>query len=90
VSISKRRVVEQYWSGVATRLQAEVEVFNRLIGHAGEQGRQKEVALVSILERLLPRRVGLGSGLLIDSTGGRSKQSDAVLFDDGDQPKILA
>jgi hypothetical protein len=26
-------VIDQYWTGVLQRLQAEVEVFNRLIAH---------------------------------------------------------
>jgi len=90
VSAKRRLIVEEYWSGVVRRLQAEVEVFNKLIGHAGEQGRENELALSKVLERLLPQRVGVGSGMVIDSEGRVSKQTDLVLFDQGDQPTLLA
>lgn len=83
-------LVEEYWSGAVKRLQAEVDIFNRLIGHAGEQGRENELSLVRVLENLIPRRLGVGSGMIIDSEDRRSKQTDIVLFDLSDQPTLLA
>lgn len=83
-------IVEEYWDGVVRRLQAEVDIFNRLIGHAGEQGRENELALARILENLVPRRLGIGSGIVIDSTGQRSQQTDIVIYDLADQPTIMA
>lgn len=62
-------IVETYWSGVSRRLQEEVDTFNRLIGHAGEQGRENEQSLVSLMERLLPRSLGVGTGVVIDADG---------------------
>ncbi|MGV9417926.1 DUF6602 domain-containing protein [Streptomyces sp. NPDC003674] len=85
-----RKVVEQYWSGVARRLQEEVETFNKLIGHSGEQGRENELSLARLLQNLLPTSVGVGSGMLIDSEGGVSKQTDIVIYDSANQPSILA
>ncbi|MER7675377.1 DUF6602 domain-containing protein [Streptomyces sp. NPDC096934] len=85
-----RKIVEQYWSGVARRLQEEVETFNKLIGHAGEQGRENELSLVRLMENLLPSSVGVGSGMIIDSAGGVSKQTDIIIFDSANQPSILA
>ncbi|WP_159024569.1 DUF6602 domain-containing protein [Streptomyces scabiei] len=85
-----RKIVEQYWSGVARRLQEEVETFNKLIGHAGEQGRENEISLVRLMENLLPTSVGVGSGMIIDSEGGVSKQTDIIIYDSGNQPSILA
>ncbi|MEV7074816.1 DUF6602 domain-containing protein [Streptomyces sp. NPDC093990] len=85
-----RKIVEQYWSGVARRLQEEVETFNKLIGHAGEQGRENELSLVRLMENLLPTSVGVGSGMIIDSAGGVSKQTDIIIYDSGNQPSILA
>lgn len=83
-------LVEQYWSGAVKRLQAEVDVFNRLIGHAGEQGRENELSLLRVLENLIPRRLGVGSGMIIDAQDRRSRQTDIVLFDLADQPTLLA
>ncbi|MFD5326109.1 DUF6602 domain-containing protein [Streptomyces sp. NPDC127092] len=84
------KIVEQYWSGVARRLQEEVDTFNKLIGHAGEQGRENELSLVRLMENLLPASVGVGSGMIIDSFGGVSKQTDIIIYSSASQPSILA
>jgi hypothetical protein len=83
-------VVAQYWSGVLQRLQAEVEVFSRLVRHEGERGRANEVALASVLQAFFPRRLGVGTGLLIDTGDRYSKQSDLVVFEQVDEPTVLA
>ncbi|WP_327370367.1 DUF6602 domain-containing protein [Streptomyces sp. NBC_01217] len=84
------KVVEEYWSGVARRLQEEVDTFNKLIGHAGEQGRENELSLVRLIENLLPSTVGVGSGMVIDSHGNYSKQMDILIYDVSSQPSIMA
>lgn len=83
-------IIDEYWSGVLQRLQAEVSVFNRLILHQGERGRENEQALSRVLEGLVPRRLGIGTGMLFDIEGKYSKQTDLVLFDQVDAPTILA
>src|SRR5437879_9254003 len=83
-------IVEQYWTGVLRRLQAEVENFNRLIEHQGEKGRENESSLARILERLVPTRYGIGSGLLFDAGGKQSRQMDIVVHEQGDEPALLA
>lgn len=83
-------IVEQYWSSAVTRLQSEVDGFNKLIGHAGEQGRENELSLVRLLENLIPKRLGIGSGVVIDSSNHRSKQSDIIIYDLADQPTLMA
>jgi hypothetical protein len=83
-------VVEDYWSGVLRRLQAEVDVFNELITHAGERGRENELSFARLLAGLVPRRYGIGSGLLIDSKDHYSQQTDIVIYDHADEPAILA
>ncbi|MEU2998615.1 DUF6602 domain-containing protein [Streptomyces sp. NPDC006995] len=84
------KVVEEYWSGVARRLQEEVDTFNKLIGHAGEQGRENELSLVRLIENLLPSTVGVGSGMVIDSHGKYSKQMDILIYDVSSQPSVMA
>ncbi len=83
-------VVEEYWSGVLRRLQAEVDVFSRLIGHSGERGRENELAFARILESLVPRRYGVGTGLLLDSKDQQSRQLDVVIYDHAFEPTVLA
>jgi len=83
-------VVEQYWDGVLKRLQAEVDVFSRLVQHQGERGRENELAFARLLEGLVPRRYGLGSGLLIDAADNCSKQMDIVVFDQSGEPTVMA
>jgi hypothetical protein len=83
-------VVQEYWGGVRQRLQAEVDTFSRLIRHYGEQGRENEVALSRLLGALVPQRLGLGTGMLIDSKDNYSRQIDLIVYDRADEPAILA
>ncbi|MFF8478750.1 DUF6602 domain-containing protein [Streptomyces sp. NPDC015414] len=83
-------VVEEYWSGVLRRLQAEVDIFNKLIKHWGERGRENELSLARLLENLVPRRYGVGSGMVIDSEDRYSQQTDIVIFNQADEPAFLA
>lgn len=83
-------VIRDYWEGVRQRLQAEVDVFSSLVAHRGEQGRENEVALQRVLESLLPKRIGVGTGLVIDRSDHYSKQADLILYDSADEPAILA
>lgn len=83
-------IVEEYWQGVAHRLQVEADFFNRLIMHNGEVGTQNEASLAQMLRRMLPPTVGVGSGIVFDSEGRRSKQSDVVVYDQATQPSLLA
>ena len=83
-------VVQDYWDGVLQRLRAEVNVFARLIQHRGEQGRENEAAFARLLTSFAPQRLGVGTGLLIDSDGGSSRQQDIVLFERSDEPAVLA
>jgi hypothetical protein len=83
-------IVEEYWSGVLRRLQAEVDTFNRLVEHQGEKGRENELSLVRLLEGLVPQRYGIGSGLLIDADGRYSKQMDIIVYDRSDEPALMA
>ncbi|MGY4712574.1 DUF6602 domain-containing protein [Mycolicibacterium sp. CBM1] len=84
------KLVSQYWRGVLRRLQAEVEDFNNIIGHQGEKGRENELSLARMLSNLVPSRYGIGSGLIFDSEGNESSQTDIILFDAVDEPTILA
>jgi hypothetical protein len=49
-----------------------------------------ELALARLLESFVPERVGVGTGVLIDSADKQSQQTDVVLFDRGNQPAVIA
>ena len=83
-------IVGEYWGGVLQRLEAEVHVFAQLVAHEGERGRENEQVMGRILEALVPQRYGIGSGLLIDASDAYSRQTDIVVFDQSDEPAILA
>ena len=83
-------VVQEYWSGVLQRLQAEVDVFSRLVRHYAEQGRENEVALSRMLGALVPKRYGLGTGMIIDNQDNYSRQADIIVYDQADEPAMLA
>lgn len=87
---SSPSIIGQYWAGVQQRLEAEVAVFSELVRHEGERGRENEAALGRILGSFIPRRYGVGSGLLIDSHDHYSRQTDLVVFDQSDEPSALA
>ena len=83
-------VLEKYWAGVAARLQTEADVFNSIGGHRGEIGRANEMSLANLVTRLLPNTVGIGSGIILDSNGYKSNQTDVIAFDAANQPQLLA
>jgi hypothetical protein len=88
--MSEPNVVEQYWTGVASQLQVEADVFSRLVAHNGEIGRANEIALAQLVTSLLPSSVGVGTEIVIDSLGNRSKQMDIIVYERASQPQILA
>ena len=90
VSSGRVPIVKEYWAGVLQRLEAEVHVFSDLIVHMGERGRENEAVLVRILSAFVPQRYGVGSGLLISTRDEYSNQTDIVLYDQSDEPAVLA
>jgi hypothetical protein len=83
-------VVEEYWTGVVQRLQAEVDVFAKLIKHNATQGQENEAALSRVLRSFIPRRLGIGSGMVIDRFDNYARQADVLLFEQSNEPTILA
>jgi hypothetical protein len=82
--------VQRYWAGVLQRLRTEVDSFSSLVQHYGERGRANELAFAQVLERFLPARWGVGTGMLVDRDGRQSRQMDIVIYERSDQPAIFA
>lgn len=61
-------------------LESEAQLCG-LLGHNGTVGQAREFLLKNVLSRILPSTVHIGSGRVIDSFGGESKQIDVVVYD---------
>jgi hypothetical protein len=60
-------------------LRAQRDV-SAILQHSGEAGRAREFFVESVLRRVLPSDVVIGSGEIVDGQGGRSKQQDLLLY----------
>ncbi|MFI6599139.1 DUF6602 domain-containing protein [Nonomuraea sp. NPDC050536] len=83
-------VIEEYWAGVVQRLQAEVDIFARLVRHKATQGQENEAALARLLKSFVPQRLGVGTGMVIDSHDTYARQADVILYEQSDEPLVLA
>lgn len=55
---------------------------SRQISHALSKGqRREEIVIKRYLEKYLPLKYGISSGIVIDSCGGQSKQQDIIIYD---------
>jgi hypothetical protein len=82
--------VQRYWAGALQRLRAEVDIFSSLLEHYGERGRANELAFAQVLERFLPSRWAVGTGIVVDRHGRQSRQMDIVIFERSDEAAIFA
>lgn len=72
------------------KLDASIKQIRDSIPHSGETGMLVEREFRSQLEEVLPEKVGVSHGFVVDSAGGVSKQMDIVLYDRMNTPRILA
>jgi len=66
---------------IATAFAVEFDDLAKEIDHAQLSGESREHALVALLRKYLPQRVGIDRGLVIDAHGSVSRQQDVVIFD---------
>src|SRR5688572_5877693 len=69
-----------YLQSMARRLVYDFDEAG-LAGHPGLIGSARETPARVQLERVLPGNIGVGSGIVIDSFGGKSKQQDIVIYE---------
>lgn len=62
---------------------------SKSIGHSGEKGAFREFFLTEVLRPLLPAQFALGSGIIVDSTGKQSMQTDLLIYSTYLAPVIL-
>jgi len=61
-----------------------------LMPHLGERGRIVEEIIRGVLQRTLPKRFSLGTGVLISASGQISSQTDIVIFDNFHNSPLLS
>jgi hypothetical protein len=87
--MSSRNIIEQYYQGISQQLHAEVHFINTLFQHQGLKGTGNETILRELLIRFIPKRYGVGTGVVIDRSGHQSKQCDIVIYDILQYPSLL-
>ena len=72
------------------KMSASVEQIRDSIPHAGETGELVERVFRNQLLEVLPEKVGVSSGFVLDSHGSISRQMDVILYDRPNTPRIFA
>jgi len=85
-----KTILTQYYQGIARQLRSEVDFINTLFEHQGIKGQGNEAALRELLVKFIPKRFGIGTGVVIDHHGNSSRQIDIVVFDLFLYPSLLA
>ncbi len=83
-------ILQTYYRGILKRLKAEIDLLNDIIPHATTKGTANEESLKQILENFIPKKYAIGSGIIIDSFGNRSKQIDIVIYDQNIYPNLFS
>ncbi|MGZ5436811.1 MAG: DUF6602 domain-containing protein [Pyrinomonadaceae bacterium] len=84
--MSKKFTVPDLLASVAERMWASFS--ERLIPHPHEFGTNREEVVREFLSLNLPKRLGVSTGFVFDSTGTVSKQMDVVIYDCDNCPRF--
>lgn len=88
---SKSSNISRYRSSLYFQQQELIESISgarAAILHSGEKGREIEEKIREALARVLPEKIGVSHGFVIDSNDNSSNQMDIVLYDKMNTPKI--
>ena len=88
---SKSSNISKYRSSLYTQQKELIESISgarEVIPHSGEKGREIEEKIREALARVLPEKIGVSHGFVIDSNDNSSNQMDIVLYDKMNTPKI--
>jgi hypothetical protein len=81
---------EQLFSASASGLKARLDEARASVAHNGLKGSLNERAFADWLRPYLPGALEVSAGEVIDSTGGRSRQVDVVVYDAMTTPRFLS
>ena len=76
-------------SAAQKRLTSAIDQIRASIPHAGETGDLIERLFRSQLEEVLPEKIGVSNGFVVDSSGEVSRQMDIILYDRLNTPRIF-
>lgn len=71
------------------QLQANLAKIRAGISHPGVKGAGVEEIVRKFLREVLPSFLGVGSGIVVDSSGQESRQIDVVIYDKAKTPNFL-
>ncbi|MDE0085694.1 MAG: hypothetical protein OXU23_08300 [Candidatus Poribacteria bacterium] len=71
------------------KLDISAEQIRKLIPTSGEIGTLIEEMFRSYLAEVLPEKIGISNGFVMDSEGGESRQMDIILYDKMNTPRIF-
>ncbi|MYB95192.1 hypothetical protein F4054_04455 [Candidatus Poribacteria bacterium] len=77
-------------SSAQNKLNAAIDPIRNLVPHSGEIGTLIEQQFRYQLVEVLPEKIGVSHGFVMDSNGGISKQMDLILYDRLNTPRIFA
>ena len=77
-------------SSAQNKLNAAIDPIRSLIRHSGEIGTLIEQQFRSQLVEILPEKIGVSHGFVMDSSNKKSKQMDIILYDKLNTPRIFA
>ncbi len=77
-------------SAAQASLKAGIEQIRSSIPHAGETGTLIEKLIRSELQKVLPEKVAVADGFVVDADGRASKQMDIILYDKLNTPRIFS
>ena len=80
---------EKLFRATASGMRNKFDEIRAAIEHKGLKGSANEHILSEWLEYYLPRSIGVCTGEVIDSHGGRTKQQDVIAFDSLTTPKFF-
>ena len=76
-------------SGSQAKLKADIDRIRDSIPHSAEIGSLVEKCIRSGLKEMLPSKIGVAEGFVVDSEGGVSRQMDIILYDKLGTPIIF-
>lgn len=83
-------ISDSYYQAIMSRIEAEVISINGVFEHQGVKGGGNENVLLDILRKILPKKYGVDTGVVIDKIGNQSRQCDIIIYDSLNYPELFS
>lgn len=81
-------MITQYLKDSAENMWQAFNGLSSYISHPGVKGESRENIVIEFLEKFLPKKYSITSGIIISAEGGQSKQQDIIIYDALTSPVI--